>query len=91
MKIRVDIERLILDGVDLPAGQRPVLQAAIEAELARLLAGGGLHPALAGGQALPGLRVNAGPWPAASGPAQLGQQVARSIYGGLGAPEAKPK
>ncbi len=84
MKIQVDVERLVLDGIDLPAGQRPLFQAAFEAELGQLLASGGLNPALLKDQSLPGLRVDAGSWPGKDGPAQLGQQLARSVYGSIG-------
>jgi len=57
MKIQMNIERLILDGIDLPASQRPFLQVALEAELTRLLNEGGLNPALTSSSRLPSLRV----------------------------------
>jgi hypothetical protein len=37
MNISVHIERLVLDGLFVSHGQRPLLQAAVEAELTRLL------------------------------------------------------
>jgi hypothetical protein len=89
MKIHVNIERLILDGIDIPAGQRPLLQAAVETELARLLSEGGLHPSLLSGGSMPGLRVNAIEWSGENDLAQLGQQIARSVYSGIGAPVEK--
>ena len=91
MKIQVDIERLILDGVDIPAGQRPLLQAAVETELARLLTAGGLNPAYLSGGATPNIRANAVQWSGGSEVDQLGQQVARSVYGGIGAVEEKSR
>ena len=91
MKIQVDIERLVLDGLDLPAGQRPVLQASVEAELARLLTTGGLHPVLLSGGFTPSLRVNGMQWSGDSNPAGLGRQIARSVYGGIGRVEEKPR
>jgi len=91
MKIQVDVERLVLDGIDLPAGQRPLLQSAVETELARLLTEGGLRPSLLAGGAMPSLRINAMQWAESSNPAQLGQQIARSVYGGIGAVEEKSR
>jgi hypothetical protein len=55
MKIEVAIGRLVLDGVDLAPGEEPRLRAAVEAELGRLLAHGGLDPRLLGGGALASL------------------------------------
>jgi hypothetical protein len=40
--IQIYIDRLILDGISVPHSQRPLLQAAVEAELGRLLAEGGI-------------------------------------------------
>jgi len=87
MKIQVDIARLVLDGMAFSAGQRPLLQATVEAELRRLLTVGGLNPALLAGGASPSLRVNAMQLPGNNDPVQLGQQVARSVYGGIGVEE----
>jgi hypothetical protein len=41
MNLTVHIERLVLDGVAVAPADRPLLQAALEAELGRLLAAGG--------------------------------------------------
>jgi hypothetical protein len=84
MNIQVHIERLFLDGIDIPAGQRPLLQQAVETELSRLLTEGGLHPALLSGGAMPSLRVNATQWSGDHDAAQLGQQVARTVYRAIG-------
>lgn len=85
MNVQLYVERLILDGVDLPPRQRPQLQAALETELARLLAEGGLSPHLQAGGALSGLRAGDVRLPAGGNPAQMGQQIARAVYGGIGA------
>lgn len=42
MKISVHVERLVLEGLPVSVSERPLLQAAIEAELTRLLRNGGL-------------------------------------------------
>ena len=84
MNINLHIERLILDGVDIAPGQRPLMQAAVEAELTRLLTVGGLSPALTRGGALHRVSVNAIQLTSGAGPADLGRQIAGSVYGGIG-------
>ena len=42
MNIKLHIERLVLDGLPVTRSQGPLVQAAMEAELARLMAEGGL-------------------------------------------------
>ena len=49
MKINVQIERLILDGIDLAPHERPLLPAAVEGELGRLMMAGGVNAELAVG------------------------------------------
>jgi hypothetical protein len=84
MNINVNIERLVLDGVSVPHAQRPLLQAAVEAELGRLLAVGGLAPSLVAGDAVP--RVDAGSMEInnSSNYTQMGQQIAHAVYRGMG-------
>src|SRR3712207_1240881 len=83
--IHIHIERLVLDGIALPHAQRPLLQAALEAELARLLAERGLADGLASGIQVPSLRSSAIPLAHPGEPARLGAQIAQSVYGSLGA------
>lgn len=85
--IQVHIERLILEGIPLEPAQRPLLQAAVEAELARLLAEGGLAAGFLSGGAVPAVRAGAIELGSTQGPVQLGQQIARAVYGGIGQPE----
>lgn len=83
MNINLHIERLVLDGVNIAPGQRHLLQASVEMELTRLLTDGGLASSLAQGVALP--RLSAGAMQlTGSNPAQLGRQIAQSVYGGIG-------
>jgi hypothetical protein len=84
MDVSLHIDRLILDGIDLPHAQRPLLQAAVEGELARLLLAGGLAPGWEGGGAVP--RISGGTMQLAGDgdPAGLGQSIARAVYGGIG-------
>lgn len=83
MNIALHMEQLVLTGFDLSSGQRALLRASVEGELARLLAEGGVGPALAGG-ALVG-RMDGQQIAAAANPdpVRLGQQIAQSLYGAM--------
>ena len=88
MNINLHIERLILDGLPITRANGLLVQAAIEAELARLFAVGGLSPDLASGGARPSLQAGS-IQPASDGnPARLGQQIAQAVYSAIGAPES---
>jgi hypothetical protein len=84
MNINVNIERLILDGISVSHAQRPLLQAAVEAELGRLLAEGGLGTELRSGGAVPSVPATAIQLSPDGNPTQWGQQIAQSVYGGIG-------
>lgn len=84
MNINVNIERLILDGISVSHAQRPLLQAAVEAELGRLLAEGGLGAELRSGGAVPSVPAAAIQISPDGNPTQWGQQIAQSVYGGIG-------
>lgn len=83
MNINVSIERLVLDGLPVSSIQGPLLGAAVETELARLLATGGLEASLQLGGACPRVPISVVQL-TASKPAQLGQQIAQAVYGGIG-------
>jgi hypothetical protein len=82
MSVHLHIDRLVLDGVNVRAADRPRLQAAIESELARLIAGGGISHELAQGIALPSVRAPR--ISLANDVQQLGTSIAGSVYGGVG-------
>jgi hypothetical protein len=84
MRISVHIERVILEGLPVARAHGPLLQAAVERELADLLAAGGLARELTVGGAV--VRVSGGPLRLAQGsdPRRLGKQIARSVYEGIG-------
>jgi hypothetical protein len=84
MNINLHIERLILDGLPIAPTQSALVQAAVEAELSRLLTAGGLHVSLQSGVALPSVRADALQLSADSNPKQIGQQIAQAVYGGIG-------
>ncbi|GAB4205449.1 MAG: hypothetical protein OHK0022_31550 [Roseiflexaceae bacterium] len=84
MHVTLHIERLVLEGLPLDPAQRPLLQAAVEAELARLLAEDGTPDMLAAGLHVHSLRAAPIQIDGAGGPAAMGAQIARSVYGSFG-------
>lgn len=83
MNINLDIERLVLDGIDIASGQRNLLYASVTAELTRLFENGGLAGHLVAGGTLPKLSTR-GVQLTDNKPRQLGQQIAQSVYGRIG-------
>jgi hypothetical protein len=86
MTVRVHIERLVLDGLPIERREGVAVQAAVEAELTRLLAEGGIAAALRSGGALPGVHGGAITLAHAAQPTGIGQQIAQSVYAAMGAP-----
>jgi len=84
MNVYVHVERLVLDGVDVPHSGRPLLRASVEAELARLIAAEGLSPGLIGDRAVARLQGGELQLRGENDPAHLGRQIARAVYGGIG-------
>jgi hypothetical protein len=84
MDIHVHIERLILDGLPVGPGGGARVQAAVEAELARLLADGSVAEGWQAGAAVPEVRADPINLGAGARPAEIGGQIARSVYGGIG-------
>lgn len=83
MNINLHIERLVLDGINISPGQRDLLQISITTELTRLLNNAGLAGNLVEGASLPRLSASSIQLNGNS-PTQLGQQIAQSVYGGIG-------
>ena len=83
MNINLHIERLVLDGLPLSQRDGPAVQAAVEAELTRLLTEGGLSPDLLSGGALASVKANSINVEKESSPASLGQQIAGSLGNAL--------
>jgi hypothetical protein len=84
MKINIQIERLVLDRLPVEHRQGPLLKAAVEAELSRLLSANGLANNLMSGGAVdsvhaPGIQLGSD-----NNPVRLGQQIGRALNGGLG-------
>ena len=84
MKINIQIDRLVVDGMDLPHGQRPLMQAAFERELGRLLGSGGLNNELSSDVALPSVHAPSIQVENTNNADAFGQQVAQAVYNGIG-------
>ncbi|WP_167759775.1 hypothetical protein [Massilia horti] len=85
MNIELHMERLVLDGVDLPPWERRQLQAAVEAELSSLLGDGKLVSGLAVRARLQQLAGQAIELAPGCDPARLGRQIAQSVFGSIAA------
>jgi hypothetical protein len=83
MDINLHIERLVLDGVDIVPGQNDLLQASVTNELTQLFNSGGLASNIVDGASLKQVRAN-NIQMSGGKPRALGQQIAQSVYGGIG-------
>lgn len=83
MNVKLHIDRLVLEGLPLSASQGPAVQAALQAELVRLIQVGGI-----GGTPLPYDSVPRLQTPlvrvAGGTPRSIGERVAASVHQGLG-------
>ena len=84
MKINLHIERLVIDGINLEVAERSLVQTSLQDELARLFAAGGVSESLAGGSAVSRISAAAIRLTESTSPSILGEQIAQSIYGGIG-------
>jgi hypothetical protein len=89
VNIELHIERLILDGLQVAPRDRAHLQAAVEAELTRLLAADGLRSELLAGGAMRSLGGGEIQVTNNMGPLHLGNRIAQAVHGGVGAETAK--
>ena len=87
VNVNLHIDRLILDGLDFDHSQRPLLQAAVEKELGRLLTAGGLSNEIANAGAIPRVAGNAIEVHQQHGPQDTGSRIAASVYGAIGVPK----
>jgi hypothetical protein len=83
MRVELRIDRLVLEGIDLPAGQHQLVGAHVQAELARLLRDGGLAGPPGHGGAVATARGPALHLPAGLPPPALGRLLAGAIYQGI--------
>ena len=84
MNINLHIERLVLEGLPLTRSQGALVQAAIEVELAQLISDHGLSPIIASNAALPRVPASSIQLTGDSNPTRIGQQIANSLFTGLG-------
>jgi hypothetical protein len=84
MKVRIHIERLVLEGLPVARGGSALLQAAVESELSRLVGEGGIHSSLVSGGALAHAAGDRMEFQSGAKPAALGAQIARAAYKGFG-------
>jgi hypothetical protein len=84
MKINLHIDRLVLAGLPIDHHQGPLVKAAVEAELSRLLAANGLANGLMNGGATPSVPAPGIEMSSDGNPARLGHQIGSAIYGGIG-------
>lgn len=84
MNIVLHIERLILDGLAIEAGQQADIQTGVEAELTRLLVANGVRTDLQSGGAIPSLRGATINVTNETNAMHLGSQIAQSVHGGIG-------
>jgi hypothetical protein len=81
--VHLYIDRLILDGLPVDGVQTRQLQTAVESELTRLLTEGSLTEEVYRGGAVPVVGVDGIQLTADATPAQIGMQIAQSIYSGI--------
>lgn len=87
MKIAVHIERLVLDGLAVTPAQGAQVRAAVERELARMLAAGGVADGLRGGGAVPQVPAPSFTLSPNARPDAIGRHVARSVHASIGRSE----
>jgi hypothetical protein len=81
--IRLQIERLVLDGFQLEPGAATRVREAIESELARRLTAGGLLAEFRSGGAVPSLSGGEVHWKPGLSPFELGARIAGAIHASL--------
>ena len=84
MKLNLHIERLVLDGVNIAAGEGHLLESTVASELTRLLTDGGVSSGLAKGATLQRIAAGKIQFNDSNNSTQIGQQIAQSVYGGIG-------
>lgn len=82
MIVNLHIERLVLDGLPVGSHEGPLVRAAVEAELARLIGEGEGVRGLKHSRSEPVVRVEPIPRPAASN-SEIGALIGRAVYGGI--------
>jgi hypothetical protein len=84
MTITLHIDRLVLEGLPVASGQASAMQHAVERELVRMLATGGLSPTFASGGAAGDIPGGLLQLVGIHDPHRLGARIAHAIYAGIG-------
>src|SRR6266852_529340 len=84
MNITVHIERLVLEGLPVGSHDAPAVQAAVEAELSRLLSQGGIASSLRRGADLHYLRADSLSLRHCARPVTIGAQIASALHRTIG-------
>ncbi len=84
MNIELHIERLVLDDLVVEPRRGAEIQAAVEEELTRLLAAGGLKAEFASGSTQRSLDAEEIQVTNQTTPMQLGHYIAQAVHGGVG-------
>jgi hypothetical protein len=80
--VNLHIERLVLDGLPSGSHEGAVVEAAVKAELSRLIGGADVAAIFPADQAAPLIRAEITARPAGAGE-PLGTQIGRALYGGI--------
>jgi hypothetical protein len=81
--IKVQIERLVLDGLPVTRQQGAHVRAAVERELTRLVRAHGIAPAMRGGGAVPAIRASSIACDGSTSPQTLGTRIGRAVHRSL--------
>jgi hypothetical protein len=84
MTVHIHIERLVLDGMTMTAGESQRLQTAVQHELGRLVAIDGLDLGMKSGGAVPRTQGTHFNPPNGASTKVLGRHIAQSVHGGIG-------
>jgi hypothetical protein len=83
MRIKVHIERVVLEGLPVSSHDAQRVQRALTAELERLIAAREISGDLRSGGAVPSVQGVELRLPTHTSPRELGRQIARSVHRGL--------
>jgi hypothetical protein len=90
-RVHVHVERLVLDGLELGAGDAPRIAAALDRELARLLTAAGRAPdGLRSDATLARLRTPDAALPAGAAPETIGAHLAGAVHAGIAGGGPRP-
>ena len=82
--MNIEIDRLIIEGMELTPGQQRQLKAGLEASLGKLFAEHGIPPGIESFSSMARMPVNSIKLTNAEvKPVQLGEQIAHSLYQGI--------